>query len=178
MCATVVRVQLPCLWGKPPKLVFLVVAEDVLMSFCVASVALCTPLSTLHFKLTLYTPHSTLPTLHTSHFTLHTLHFTLHTLHSTLYTPHSTLYSPHSTSTFDSASPYIRFLYVMCIRVRWFLLFWISCSVHSPCYLQHLKLEAAISTVFGTFWSSKRSFSKVFACCMVFCSFRVDLGLV
>ena len=38
---TVVRIKLPCLWGKPPKPVFLDVSEDVLMSFCVASVALC-----------------------------------------------------------------------------------------------------------------------------------------
>ena len=38
---TVVRVKLPCLWGKPPKRVFLDVSEDVLMSFCMAGVALC-----------------------------------------------------------------------------------------------------------------------------------------
>ena len=110
-----------------------------------------TSLHSPHSKFTLYTPHSPLYTLHstlyTPHFTLHTLHSTLHTLHSTLYTPQSTLhtlhsrfYTPHFTlytlhstlltlhtlhsmSTFDSASPYIRFLYVICIRVRWFLLF-------------------------------------------------------
>ena len=29
------------LWGKPQKRVFLDVSEDVLMSFCVADVALC-----------------------------------------------------------------------------------------------------------------------------------------
>ena len=33
MCAAVVRVKLPCLWGKPQKLVFLNVSEDVVMSF-------------------------------------------------------------------------------------------------------------------------------------------------
>ena len=38
---TVVRVKLACLWGKPPKRVFLDVSEDVLISFCVAGVALC-----------------------------------------------------------------------------------------------------------------------------------------
>ena len=92
--------------------------------------------STLHFPL--YTPHSTVHTLHstlhilhstrhTPHFTLHTLlhtlHFTLHTMHPTLHTLHSTLYTPHSTSTFDSGSPYLRFLQVICIRVHWLLLF-------------------------------------------------------
>ena len=41
VCATVVAEKLPCLWGKPPKRVFLDVSEDVLMSFCVAGVALC-----------------------------------------------------------------------------------------------------------------------------------------
>ena len=38
-CATVVAEKLPCLWGKPPKHVFLDVLEDVLMPFCVAGVA-------------------------------------------------------------------------------------------------------------------------------------------
>ena len=41
VCTTVVRVKLACLWGKPQKRVFLDVSEDVLMSFCVAGVALC-----------------------------------------------------------------------------------------------------------------------------------------
>ena len=41
MCTTVVRVKLPCLWEKPQERVFLDVAEDVLMSFCGAGVALC-----------------------------------------------------------------------------------------------------------------------------------------
>ena len=40
-CATVVAEKLACLWGKPQKRVFLDVSEDVLMSFCVAGVALC-----------------------------------------------------------------------------------------------------------------------------------------
>ena len=40
VCAAVVRVKLACLWGKPPKRVFLDVSEDVLISFCVAGVAL------------------------------------------------------------------------------------------------------------------------------------------
>ena len=130
----------------------IVIEKDVLMSFCVAGVALCdirrvwggmcmrgrregkvamsvgeatktclsrrvrrwahvvlqgrrgtldSTLYTLHLKLTLYTPHTTLHTLHstlyTPHFTLHTLHFTLHSPHSPLYTPHFTLYTPHFT---------------------------------------------------------------------------------
>ena len=37
----VVKVKLACPWGKPPQRVFLNVAEDVLMPFCVAGVALC-----------------------------------------------------------------------------------------------------------------------------------------
>ena len=41
VCATVVAEKLPCLGGKRPKGVFLDVSEDVVMSFCVARVALC-----------------------------------------------------------------------------------------------------------------------------------------
>ena len=41
VCTTVVKVKLACLWGKPPKRVFLDVSEDVLISFCSAGVALC-----------------------------------------------------------------------------------------------------------------------------------------
>ena len=41
VCATVVRVKLSCLWGKPQKRVFLDVSQNVVMSFCVADVALC-----------------------------------------------------------------------------------------------------------------------------------------
>ena len=41
MRTTAVRVKVACLWGKPQKRVFLDVSEDVLMSFCVACVALC-----------------------------------------------------------------------------------------------------------------------------------------
>ena len=37
----IVAEKLPCPWGKPQKRVFLDVPEDVVMSFCVASVALC-----------------------------------------------------------------------------------------------------------------------------------------
>ena len=79
-----------------------------------------TSLHTLHSPL--YTPHFTLSTLHS---TLYTPHSTLYTLHShfSLYSPHSTLYTPHFTFAFDSGSPYLRFLHMICIRVRWFLLF-------------------------------------------------------
>ena len=41
VCTTVVRVKLPCLWGKPQKRVFLDVSEVVVMLFCMASIALC-----------------------------------------------------------------------------------------------------------------------------------------
>ena len=40
-CKTVMRLKLPCLWGKLQKRVFFDVSEDVVMSFCVAGVALC-----------------------------------------------------------------------------------------------------------------------------------------
>ena len=99
--------------------------------------------STLYFhtsRFTLHTAHSPLhtlnSTLYTLHSTLYTLHFTLHTLHSTLftrhfthYTPHSTIYTPHSTSTFDSGSSLLRFLCVICKRVRWFSCFGFSIYV-------------------------------------------------
>ena len=94
-----------CLWGKPQNLSFSKVSKQVVMSFCVAGVALSS-LHARHFTLltlhsTLHTLHTTLYTfhsrLHTLHFTLHTPHFTLLTPHSTLYTPHQTLYTPHST---------------------------------------------------------------------------------
>ena len=39
--ATVVAEKFPCLWVKVPIRVFLDVSEHVLMSFCVAGVALC-----------------------------------------------------------------------------------------------------------------------------------------
>ena len=117
----------PCLWGKLQNLSSCFkVSKQVVMSFCVAGVALPDVFTCLHFTLytlqfSLHTPHFTLHTLHftlrnfistlntshslctlhftlyTLHFTLHTLHSTLHTLHSTLYTSHSTLYNPHST---------------------------------------------------------------------------------
>ena len=91
-CKTVVRLKLPCLWEKSQKRVLFDVSEDVVMSFCVAGVALCDTPHFVHF--TLHNLHSTPlhSTLHTPHSTLFTLHFTLHTLHST----HSTLHTPHS----------------------------------------------------------------------------------
>ena len=95
-CKTVVRLKLPCLWEKLQKRVFVDVSQDVVMSFCVAGVALC---DTPHFYTshsTPFTPHSP---LHTSHSTLHTLHSPLHTSHSTLHTLHSTIYTLHFTST-------------------------------------------------------------------------------
>ena len=99
--------------GKLQHLSFSKVFKQVVMSFCVARVALCdiptcfihSRLQALHSQLptvhsTLYTFHFTLytlhSTLHTLHCTLLTPHFTLHTSHSTLYTPHCLLYTPHS----------------------------------------------------------------------------------
>ena len=66
----------PCLWGKLQNLSFSKVSKQVVMSLCVAGVALC-DIPTLHSAL--YTLHST---LHALHFTQLTAHFnsTLHTL--------------------------------------------------------------------------------------------------
>ena len=108
--------------GKLQNLSFSKVSKQVVMSFCVAGVALCmitcqkwrksrtkssffcahvSRLDSLVFlwrlrvyrgSFTLYTLHSTLLTLHS---TLHTLHFTFYTRHFTLHTPHFTLYTLH-----------------------------------------------------------------------------------
>ena len=180
----IVAEKLPCLWGKPQKSVFLDVSEDVLMSFCVAGVALCdircvsagmcgeshknvslhstlyTPHSTFHtLHSTLCTPHSPLSTVYTPLFTLHTLHFTLHTLHSTLYTPHFTLYTPHSTSTIDSVSLYMRFLYVICIRVRWFLVFCGICCCFIHVFLVFVCLLFFLALCSSSFRHFRRSWS-------------------
>ena len=40
-CATLVRLKLPCLWEKLQERVFFDVSKDVVMSLCVAGVALC-----------------------------------------------------------------------------------------------------------------------------------------
>ena len=40
-CKTVARLKLPCLWEKSQNRVVLDVSEAVVMSFCVAGVALC-----------------------------------------------------------------------------------------------------------------------------------------
>ena len=117
----------PCLWGKPQNLPFSNVSTQVVMSFCVAGVALCDiptclitcrkcqnwrksrtkcwffciHVSCLESLVLLHTPHSSLHTLHSSlytpHSTLCTLHSSLPTLHSTLHTLHSTLYTSYFT---------------------------------------------------------------------------------
>ena len=99
----------PCLWGTLQNLSFSKVSKQVVLSFCVAGVALGDILTcgtwwylTLHtLHSTLYTPNSTLhtphSTLYTPHSTDYTPHFTLLTLHFTLYTPHFTLYTLHTT---------------------------------------------------------------------------------
>ena len=111
----------PCLWGKPQNLSFSKVSKQLVMSFCVAGVALCdipTCLITCRkcqnwrksrTKCSFFCIHVSRlewldflwrrrvygesSALLTPHFTLHTPHFTLHTLHSTLYTLHSTLHT-------------------------------------------------------------------------------------
>ena len=111
-----------CLWGKLQNFSFSKVSKQVVMSFCVAGMALCdipTCLITCgkyqnwrksRTKCSFFCTHVSRfeslvflwrrrvyggsSALHTLHFTLHTLHFTLLTPH---YTPHSPLYTPHST---------------------------------------------------------------------------------
>ena len=111
----------PCLWGKPQDLSFSKVSKQVVMSFCVAGVALCDVPTCLitcrkcqNWRMSL--TKCLFFCIHVSRLeslvflwlrrvyggsrktTLYTLHFyTLHTPYSTLYTPHSTLYTPHST---------------------------------------------------------------------------------
>ena len=70
------------------------VSKEVVMSFCVAGVALCDiPTCCIPCHKFLCEAGATMrSTLYTLHCTLHTVHFTLHTLHSTLYNPHSTLH--------------------------------------------------------------------------------------
>ena len=84
------------------------------------------------------TPHTQLDTLH---LTLHTLDLTFHSLHFIHYT-HSThfiLYTPHFTDDYwlrlINVIMLFVILYVLCIRVRWFLLFFWwndACDVQAP----------------------------------------------
>ena len=148
----------PCLWGKLQNISFSKVSKQVVMSFCVAGVALF-DIPTLHSTLytlhsTLYTPHSTLYTplytLHTPHSTLYTLHFKLYTLHSKLYilnstlytlhssldTPHSTLYTPHSTlhtlhSTLYSLHSTLHTLHFT-LHTLHFTVYTLHSTLHSP----------------------------------------------
>ena len=104
----------PCLWGKLENMSFSKVSKQVVLSFCVAGMALCdipTCLITCRknknwrksrTKCSFWCSHvSRLESLvcpwlrrvyggscalHTLPFTLHNLHFTLHTLHFALYT--------------------------------------------------------------------------------------------
>ena len=111
----------PCPWGKPQDLSFSKVSKQVVMSFCVAGVALCDVPTCLitcrkcqnwrisRTKCLFFCIHvSRLESLvflwlrrvygGSRKTTLYTLHvYTLHTPYSTLDTPHSTLYTPHST---------------------------------------------------------------------------------
>ena len=131
----------PCLWGKPQNLSFSNVSTQVVMSFCVAGVALCdipTCLITCRkcqnwmksrMKCSFFCTHvSRLESLvflwrhrvyggsaalHTLHFTLHTLHF----LHFTLLTRDFTLHTPHFTLHTPHSTLY---------------------TLHSPLYTPHL----------------------------------------
>jgi len=114
-----------CLWGKPQKFFLTKVSKQLVMSFCVAGVALCdiptclitcrkcqnwrksrtkcsffcTYVSRLESLVFLWRRrvYGGSSALHTLHCTLHNLHFRLHTLHFTLHTLHFTPLTPHST---------------------------------------------------------------------------------
>ena len=99
-CAHVSRLEsMVFLWcrrvydRKLQNLSFSKVSKQVVMSFCVAGVALCDIPTCLITCRNFFCVAGA-----TMHFTFYTLHFTLHTLHSTFYTAHSTLYTPHSTT--------------------------------------------------------------------------------
>ena len=124
------------------------------MSFCVASVAIYTPVPTLHFKLTLYTRHSTLytphftlrtlySTLYTPHFTLHTLHSALHIPHSTLHTLHTSLHTPHSA------------LHTLHSTLHTFhcILHTLNTSLHSPLYTVPLHSHSTVYTLHSTIYT-------------------------
>ena len=108
-------------------LTFQYLVEAHLSIYCLAISSRCTCMMfqnkvqdefyTVRSHAALYTPHTALNTLYTS---LHTPHstFTLYTSHSTPYTLHFTLHIY-----IHSGSPFLRFHHVICIRVRWFLLF-------------------------------------------------------
>ena len=113
----------PCLWGKLENISYSNVSKQVVMSFCVAGVALCdipnlfdnvSKISKLeevsHEMLVFLLPRvssrvSGFPVaspclwvkFRTPHSTLYTPHSTLYTLHSTLHTLHYTLLTLHST---------------------------------------------------------------------------------
>ena len=114
----------PCLRGKLQNLSFSKVSKQVVMSFCVAGVALCgiptcveidkiggSLARNARFAAPTCLVWSLWFSVHTLHFTLHTLHSALHTVQSTLsilhftistprftlHTLHSTLYTLHST---------------------------------------------------------------------------------
>ena len=114
----------PCLWGKLQNLSYSNVSKQVVMSFCVAGVALCdiptclipcrkcqdwrkprtkcsfccAHVSRLESLVFLWRRrvYGGSSALHTLHFTLQTPHSTIYTLDSTLYTLHFALYTPHS----------------------------------------------------------------------------------
>ena len=159
----------PCLWGKLENMSFSNVSKQVVMSFCVAGVALCdisTCLITcgkiskleevLHEMLVLRDTHvSRLESLvflwlrrvyggssalHTLHFTLHNLRFRPHTLHFTLHTLHFALYTPHSSpETLHST------LHTLHYTLHFPLL-----TPHSTLYTPHSTLYTPHSTLYTT----------------------------
>ena len=110
----------PCLWGKLQNLSFSKVSKQVVMSFCVASMALCdipatcvvscrksfcvageiytfAPFSEDELQFSWFERSTLHLTLHTPHSTFHALRTTLPTPHFTLYTRHFTPHMPHFT---------------------------------------------------------------------------------
>ena len=151
----------PCLRGKLQNISFSKVSRQVVMSFCVAGVALCDIPTCLitrrkcqnwrrsRTKCSFFCTHvSRLQSLIFSrvlsmgeapHSTLYNLRATLHNLHFRLQTPHSTLYTPHFTlCTLHSSLPTRDFT----LRTPHFTLH----TPHSTLYTRHFTLHSTLHT--------------------------------
>ena len=120
----------PCLWGKLENMSYSNVSKQVVMSFCVAGMALCdipnlfdnvlkmSKLEEVSYEMLVFLHPRVLSRvagcpvaspclcgkLRTSHSTLYTPHSPIYNLDSTLYTLHSTLYTLH----FTLLTPHLR----------------------------------------------------------------------
>ena len=162
----------PCLWGKPQNLSFSKVSKQVVMSFCVAGVALCDiPICLMtcrkcqdwrksRTKCSFFCAHvSRLESLvflwrrrvYGGSSALHTLHCTLLTPHSTLYTPHFTLCTLHSSLlTWDSTLHTLHFTHSTLLTPHSTLYTFHSTlhTLHSTLHILHCTLLTPHSTLY------------------------------